>query len=245
VEREGAVKKKIRKRADPVAAPPWSTLYCRTNGFMLGLFVGLSRYGFARPLFEQHRARIVDFLEEAGLDVPIPADPAQYAEEADALTQQLTLAAVERSAELGQFMYVGASSVLDASMRAGGVVESDDLRDVIVGMLDRFVLAGSQLYERFLVEVAREREGAGPRVLIDHVLSPALRLLRDLIEPLDVDPHTCFVAMPFKPPYAAYFGTFYRPLASALESTALRMWGGLSGEDYVDLMLRSCAAAAP
>lgn len=228
---------KARTRPDPATAPPWSSLYCRTNGFMLGLFVGLIRYRFARPLFAQQHTRILDFLDEAGLDIPIPADPDAYAEQADALTQQLTLAAFERSPELGRFLYIGASSVLDAAMRAGGVVESDDLRDAIVGALSQTGLDGERLYERFLAEVAHEPTGAKPRVLIDHVLSPALRLLRDAIEPLEVDQRTAFVAMPFKPPYAGYFNTLYRPLANALESTALRMWGGLSGEDYVDLML--------
>lgn len=218
-------------------APPWSSLYCRTNGFMLGLFAGLIRYRFARPLFTQQRDRILDFLDEAQLEISIPGDPGDYSREADGLMQQLVLGAFRRAPELGRFVYIGGSAIVDASMRAAGTVESDQLRDAIVGFLDESGLDGAPLYERFLAEVALERKGARPRVLIDHVLSPALRLLREAIEPLPPDPKTCFVAMPFKPPYAGYFGTLYRPIATALDGSALRMWGGLSGEDYVELML--------
>ncbi len=228
------MKKKPRAAA---AAPSWSTLYCRTNGFMLGLFAGLIRYEFARPLFAQQRTRILDFLDEAQLGIPIPKNPDEYSREADALMQQLVLGAFRLAPELGRFVYIGGSAIVDASMRAAGTVESDELRDVIVGFLDESGLDGARLYEHFLGEVALEREGARRRVLIDQVLSPALRLLRDAIEPLPADPKTCFVAMPFKPPYAGYFGTLYRPIATALEGSALRMWGGLSGEDYVELML--------
>ncbi len=205
---------------------------------MLGCFQGLIRYRFARKLFDEHLARIREFLDEAAIAIALPDDPGAYADRADRLMQDLTLAAVQRSQELGTFVFIGASSVLDASMRAAGAVESDDLRDSIVEALRRYGLDGPRLYERFLVEVARERaKAAHGKVLIDHVLSPALRFLRDAIEALDVDAHTSFVAMPFKPPYSGYFGTLYRPLANAVDATALRMWGGLSGEDYVDLML--------
>ena len=228
--------KKTPRRPD-TAAPSWSTLYCRTNGFMLGLFAGLIRYRFARPLFAQQRLRVLAFLDEAHLELPIPEDPDAYSREADALMHQLVLGAFRQAPELGRFVYIGGSAIVDAAMRAAGTVESDELRDAVVGFLDESGLEGAPLYERFLAEVAHERAGARPRVLIDQVLSPALRLLRDAIEPLPPDPMTCFVAMPFKPPYAGYFGTLYRPIAAALQGSALRMWGGLSGEDYVELML--------
>src|SRR5205823_12410313 len=97
---------------------------------------------------------------------------------------------------------------------------------------------GAELYDRFLAEVheaAAESKAAGLRVA--DFLSPALDLLRKTIEPLPVEPATCFVAMPFARPYAGYFGRFYRPLLRELDQFALRAWGGLSGEEYVDLML--------
>lgn len=228
--------KKPRTPRTP-GAPAWSPLYARTNGFMLGVFLALIRYRFARPLFAQQRTRVLDFLDEAGLQIPVASDPGRYAAQADALMQQVVLTGFRKDQEFGRFVYIGGSAIVDASMRAAGTVESDGLRDTIVGFMDESGLPGAELYERFLAEVALEREAAQPRVLIDQILSPALRLLRDAIEPLPVDPKTCFVAMPFKPPYAGYFGTLYRPIASALDGSALRMWGGLSGEDYVELML--------
>jgi tetratricopeptide (TPR) repeat protein len=44
--------------------------------------------------------------------------------------------------------------------------------------------------------------------------------------------------MPFKPPYAGYFATFYRPSLEATGYRAFRAWGGLSNEDYCDLLLK-------
>ena len=68
-------------------------------------------------------------------------------------------------------------------------------------------------------------------------LTPAMDLLTGTLEPLETDNAMCFVAMPFRRPYAGYFAQFYRPLATAMECRAFRMWGGLSGEAYVELML--------
>lgn len=230
---------KTKSPAPPtVTTPVWSSLYCRANGFLLGCFQMLIRYEFARKLYPFHLARMREFLAEAEIAVELPGDPHVYAKHADELMQTLVMACLQRNKELGEFAFIGGASVLDASMRAAGTVESDELRDQIAGTLERNGLDGAALYERFLAEVAHERAQAGrPRLLIDQFLSPAMRLLRDAISALPSDEHTCFIAMPFKAPYASYFASFYRPFANALDCTALRMWGGLSGEDYVDLML--------
>jgi hypothetical protein len=49
-------------------------------------------------------------------------------------------------------------------------------------------------------------------------------MLVKMIEPLQVEEETCFVAMPFKPPFSGYFGRLYRPFARAMDCAAYRMW---------------------
>jgi len=37
--------------------------------------------------------------------------------------------------------------------------------------------------------------------------------------------------------FSGYYSLLYRPIANHMECSSFRMWGGLSGEEYVDLML--------
>lgn len=110
------------------------------------------------------------------------------------------------------------------------------MRGAACAILERQGLQGAALYERFLARIRLASE-EHPGVRVDTVLSPALELLIDGIEPLPVDPQTCFVAMPFRGAFAGYYGKLSAPLAEELGAAALRMWGGLSGEAHVDLML--------
>jgi hypothetical protein len=219
-------------------APPRSALYHRTNGFLLGCFLVLMRYRFARSKFRVHRARVLEFFDEAKLPIRLPASHPEFSRKADTILQQAVRRSHALSAELGDFALAGAMACLDGVTRLAGSSTSDDLRTETCDILARHGLDAARLYERFLALVARSAADAeSPGVQVDTVLTPALGLLVDTIEPLPVDPSTCFVAMPFRPPFAGYFTAFYRPLAAAQDCCALRMWGGLSGEAYVDLML--------
>ena len=121
------------------------------------------------------------------------------------------------------------------------VAPSDDLRNQATRFLRRYKFDGEALYDRFLIRVRQEADDAEASgrsgVHIDTFLTPAMEMLVSTIEPLPTDTPTCFVAMPFRKPYADYYPLFYRPLALELECLPFRMWGGLSGEAYVDLML--------
>jgi hypothetical protein len=213
-----------------------SPLYCRANGFMLGAFLALARYAFARPLYRVHRARIQEFMAELDMPVQLPDSHRDYGRAADRVLQEYVLICRHQAAELGDFVLLGAMVVIDGTTRLAGAVESDDLRDEACAILERHGLAASGRYDRYLARIRLASE-EHPGVRVDSVLSPALELLVDCIEPLPVDPQTCFVAMPFRGAFAGHFGAFYRPLAEELQAAALRMWGGLSGEAYVDLML--------
>ena len=212
-------------------------LYWRANGFMLGCFLTLIRFRFARQLFRYHRARILEFLVEAGVDSALPERPDDYDARADEVLQQVVSACATVSRELAESVLAGGGACIDAAMRIHGTVESNELRDTVVDILDRCDLDGAGAYERFLARVAHQAETSEAKHKIDTFLSPAMGLLAEIVEVLPLDADVCFIAMPFRRPYAGYYATFYRPLAQELECKAFRMWGGLSGEEYVELML--------
>ena len=188
-----------------------------------------------------HRRRILEFLHEADLAIELPASQRAYDSQVDQLLQDVILACRERSAELADFALLGGIATIDASLRLSEEPVIEDLRQTATEILARHSLDGEALYDRFLAYVRKTDDEAKAEgltgVRIDTVLTPAMDLLTNAIEPLPADPAMCFVAMPFKPPYARYFELLYRPLASALDCGAFRMWGGLSGEAYVELML--------
>jgi hypothetical protein len=245
--RKVALRKKARSTSrKPENSPepeaiPRSSLYDRTNGFSLGCFLTLIRFKFARPQFHVHRARIAEFLEEEQLGVPLASSQAAYSAVADSTLQDVVLACRTRSRELADFALLGGLATIDATLRLSDEPVINDLRTEAIDVLTRHGLEGERLYARFLAYVRKTadeaRESGKTGVQIDTFLTPAMDLLTGALEPLQTDNAMCFVAMPFRPPYGGYFARFYRPLALAMDCRAFRMWGGLSGEAYVDLML--------
>ncbi len=232
-------------RKTPAAADadaiPRSSLYDRSNGFTLGCFLTLIRFKFARPLFHVHRARIAEFIDEEQLAISLPASHAAYAAVADSTLQDVVLACRTRSRELADFALLGGLATIDATLRLSDAPVIEDLRTQAIDILARHGLDGERLYARYLAYVRKTadeaRESGQTDIQIDMFLTPAMDLLTGALEPLEADHAMCFVAMPFRRPYATYFTRFYRPLAGAMECRAFRMWGGLSGEAYVELML--------
>ncbi len=218
-----------------------SRLYDRANGFSLGCFLTLIRYGFARQAFRFHRSRVLEFASEIGMPIAIPTSQRAYDLVAEQVLQEATLWCQQESPEMASFLLLGTMAIVDASLRLSTEPVIEDIRPSAIDILTRHGLKGEALYDHYLAAVhkeANETTGSGRRgVHIDTFLTPAMHLLTGALVPLDTDPAMCFVAMPFKRPYADYFATFYRPLSEALDCLAFRMWGGLSGEAYVELML--------
>lgn len=218
-----------------------SSLYDRANGFMLGCFLTLIRFHFARDSFQFHRRRILEFANEIGLAIELPASQSAYDGQADELLQDAVSACRDRSTELADFVLLGAIATIDASLRLSEEPVVEDLRQSATDILVRHHLDGKALYDRFLAYVRKSDDEARREgftgVRIDTFLTPAMDFLTSTLEPLEADSSMCFVAMPFKSPYSHYFDLLYRPLASSLDCGAFRMWGGLSGEAYVELML--------
>jgi hypothetical protein len=201
----------------------------------------LIRYRFARPLYRVHRARIMEFAHEAGLPISVPAQPAVYEGVADQVLQEAVLWCKDEAPELADFTLAGALAVIDATLRLSDEPIDGAMRETVIDILDRRGAAGERLYDRYLAEVRQESErgmaGGLAALRVQAVLTPALALLTALIEPLPTESSLWFVAMPFRQPFAGYFSSYYRPLAVAMDGRALRGWGDLSGEAYVELML--------
>jgi hypothetical protein len=209
---------------------------------MLGCFLSLIRFKFARRKFRFHRMRIAEFLAEEKLDIALPTSQKAYNAVADTRLQEVLLACRTRSAALHDFTLLGALAPLDAMPRLSEDAQVvEELRPEAIRILERHKLDGARLYQRYLAYVrmwddgAKESGETDPQA--DTFLTPAMDLLTATLEPLKTDRAMCFVAMPFKQPYATYFERFYRPLAAEMDCRAFRMWGGLSGEAYVELML--------
>jgi hypothetical protein len=231
-----------------------SPLYCRANGFLLGVFQALSRYNFARAEFHIHRRRMVEFLEEAEIGLQIPKTHRAYEKAADQVMTRLLKATAARSPELGDFTFLGGACCIDALIRLAGQSPPDELREAAVERMNKRGLDGERLYERFLVDVRLATEDAPDSdIHIQSVLTPALAMLVKMIEPLQVEEETCFVAMPFKPPFSGYFGRLYpgqhpqRPVAVDVLATGARLAScdavslrGASGLDGVQS--RTCGA---
>jgi hypothetical protein len=77
----------------------------------------------------------------------------------------------------------------------------------------------------------------GDATSIDDVMSPALSFLHDLLLPLEIEPDTCFVAMPFTEPFEEQYAVVYQPMMAAAGYRTMRAWGGLASEFHVDLLM--------
>jgi hypothetical protein len=211
----------------------FSPLYSRYNGFTLGVFLTTARFPFARRRFPIHRARIQEFLNESELDVSLPLTHAELGRTFDGVQAQLLAAARERSDTLRDFIGLGMMAALHGF---SGALVTDSHRG---SLLERWtsVLARHGIepgvYEQWLDELPRHE---GP-LMAEDVLTPASVLLTATLEPLSPEPDTCFVAMPFEPPFTTYYPNFYRPALAAAGLRAIRAWGGLSSEEYYILLL--------
>lgn len=211
----------------------FSPLYCRYNGFTLGVFLATAQFPFARRRYRAHRVRVQEFLDEVDLGVDLPRTYSAFVTGFDKLQTNVLAAAKERSSTLRDFMGLGLMAALHGF---SGSLVTDAQRRILVDrwtpVLERHGIART-IYEEWLGELPRH-EGA---VHAEDVLSPALALLNATLEPLAPEPDTCFVAMPFESPFTEYYASFYRPALAGAGLRAIRAWGGLSSEEYYVLLL--------
>lgn len=213
-------------RAEPLDR--FSPLYCAYNGFLLGQFLSLGFRAGGDGKYAIRRERMAEFLAEIGITAALPeAAPGLGADALVELYGALLPQIAARSRRLADFVLFG------GMLTHYGVLAGSD--PDTAGTLLAEVL---QLRERLSLPPLEPsafvlRQGGDP----DDVLSPSLAYLARVVAALEVEPRTAFVIMPFKPPFASYFASFYRPALEGAGYRAFRAWGGLASEDYADLLI--------
>jgi hypothetical protein len=218
----------IAQTARPVA--PYSRLYCRLNGFMLGVFFEMSWRKSARRRYGFYRERMRVFLREVGIEDTPPRTHAECAARYDRGFISLTLKLGLRSEELRDFFHLGAFSIASPMAGPRQQAKANQIRRWATAILTRHGLDPGQwkTLPRFLHTRPRD---------IYELISPSLTLLVETLRNLRVEPQTCFVAMPFRKPFESYYATLYRPLLAAAGYRAIRAWGGFGDEDFSPLLV--------
>jgi hypothetical protein len=219
----------------------YSPLYCRFNGFALGAFLAGSSLDFAAPRFGAMRRRVHEFLAEIGVEARLPLRHATYRAAYGGHFAAIKTQVRARSELLHDFMGIGAMAVLYAANSALATRgQKRVLRDRWVPVLVRYQV-DPDTYARFVRDIGK----AAPARDASSLLSHAFGLVTELIQPLEAEADTCFVAMPFRRPFVDYFGGYYRPALARAGFRAIRAWGGISSEEYypfVGTLISRCGA---
>jgi hypothetical protein len=199
---------------------------------MLGFLLYMSRFNFAQERFPVFRMRIEQLLDGIDADVMLPDTHDEFVEGFAPLFEQVVDALTKKDG--GANLPLFRPFVLGYGFLA---VAMDMPSQTDIGMLTEMMEADLGLPMSLLEEHAAAVPEIGDGLSIDKIMSPALTFLRDLLEPLDPEPDTCFVAMPFCEPFEEQYATVYRPMMSGLGYRTLRAWGGLSSEVHRELLL--------
>ena len=208
-----------------------SPLCARHDGVMLGFFLFLCRFEFARERFPIFRKRMQQFLDGIAADVIVPETHDEFTEGWMPLYEQLIYAMTEKDGGVNLPLF--RPFALGTGFLAVAL-EMPNQTDV--GMLNA-IMDELELPMSLLEDHAAAVPEIGEHTSIDDVMSPALAFLRDLLLPLDPEPDTCFVAMPFSEPFEQQYADAYRPMMLNVGYRTLRAWGGLAAEFHVDLLL--------
>ncbi len=211
----------------------FSPLYCCYNGFLLGQFLALSFAAYAREGYGIRRARMQEFLQEIGVAETLPEEPIPFGSDAyDTLVQRILTAVHGASEVLADYAFLGFEAIFYGHLAA---VQDPTAEQMAAHMEELRTRRGLPPLD--LATLVPQRHGDNDTLSIDDVLSPSLAWLAEVVQGMEPEPDTAFVIMPFAPPWAGYFATFYRPALEAAGCRAFRAWGGLSNEQYADLLL--------
>ena len=202
----------------------YSPLYCRYNGFMMGVYYLVSGLDLAQDRFPVLVRRMRQFLNETNVDIRIPSDRHRFRAWAKDKASWLSVltALQERSQDLVDFAWLGHAAVLHAFPQSRMSLEEL----LVLNLLDRYNLSPSEF------EAIRLRQAAS--WTIQDVFAPLYVFLNSALRLQPEDATTCFVAMPFRQPFAGYFSSFYRPALNQLQLQALRAWDGFGAENYLN-----------
>lgn len=152
---------------------PLAELSARYNGFTLGVFLTSMRDSYTERRYLEFRRRVLDFLDEVKIKVPIARTQSAFVGEADATLTAVLTQAKGVSSMLYDSIGLGAMAVLYASnARLVTVERAKILRERWVPVLERHRIPASA-YDEWL-EVLPKGDGV---VTAEDVLTPAALLL--------------------------------------------------------------------
>lgn len=203
-----------------------SPLYQRFNGIMFGFFAQLASFRAARQQWPALQAQMSGFADEIGLDVRIPETVEAFAEMRNEIFHAVlglddSLDKLKLAFGLG-YAYVGLALRAEVMDRAS----FDDGLSAL-GLDPHAVDEG-------LVRITRDETG---RPDFDDIMGEGLQLTTSLIETCDPEEDTCFVAMPFQPPFPNRFHGVYRPWLAPHGLQVVRAWGGMRNELHREMLL--------
>ena len=178
------------------------------------------------------RLRVDSFLNEIGLKTinrsldRSSVDPAGMIDELAEIT-------VSRSEELAKSIKIGAMAVM--RVVHAPLLSSEQEQTLFEKWspgLEEYGVS-REIHERWIRGLSTTEETLN----LDTVLSSVSELLAYLLEPLDMEKDTCFIAMPFREPFLSRYDDLYRPSLERAGFRAVRAWGGLSSEEYAMTML--------
>lgn len=208
-----------------------TALQARYNGGMLGFFLSAAPLEHTRARYPVLRARINQFLEEIGALPVMP--PEQPTPDATArLMQEVVFAVRMCDDQTGTFALIAGLATFHAIFHKFDSTKAAQCRDAAIPLLENAGLP-TKPFHAFAEAVEYEQDGS---IAIDPLHSAGLTFLKSLIDPLDVCERTVFVAMPFQPPHDAYFSEFYQPILASMDLAGIRAWGGLSSENYQEII---------
>ena len=163
----------------------------------------------------------------------MPADvPARHSDYAawEAQLPALLPLLRDRSKQLVDFMMLGVFAAHYIRLGLRNRIDAEPMRRAARTVMERNGLRREAFDD--LV-----RGGSKPARTVDELVSPALRMLVELVRGLRPEPKTCFVAMPFSAPFEDYYPSFYRPMLARAGYRAIRAWGGFGREDFSPLLV--------
>ena len=206
-------------------------LQARYNGGMLGFFLSAAATQHVSSRYPALRTRINQFLEEIGALPIMPPDQPSHAAVGQ-LLQEAVAATQMFDADTGSFAVIAGLATFSAIFAEHDPDQAAEYRRIAATLMEKFDLP-ADLLDTFAEAVEHKDDGFIPA---DPLHSAGLNFLKALIEPLDVCDRTTFVAMPFAPPHDAYFAEFYQPVLHNMDLTGIRAWGGLSSENYQEII---------
>mgnify|MGYP001818318164 CR=1 FL=1 len=208
-----------------------SPLYARYNGAMLGYFLSGAMAQYARSHYPVLQQRMNQFLEEIGGVPLLPPEPIDYVAQGRMLEEVLFMVRMQ-SEQVADFALIACLAFQHVIQRDVNTEIAAQSRELALEWMARYKIPPETL-ETFATAVIPEKDGW---VSADQLHSAGLVFLRELLKPLRMSNKTAFVAMPFESPYDSYFSKFYTPLLRELNYSSIRAWGGLSHENYQEIV---------